>query len=57
MLCTLETFHAGAIVRIKLKYKDSWELVYGPAQAQDIVTSRIFSPELKVTRFKTNKVR
>jgi hypothetical protein len=52
----LETYHAGAVVRIELKNKD-WEIVYGPVQAQDIGQSRIFSPELKVTRFKTNKVR
>jgi hypothetical protein len=52
----LETYHAGAVVRIELKNKD-WEIVYGPVQAQDIGQSRIFSPQLRVTRFKTNKVR
>lgn len=52
-----ETFHAGAIVCIKLWNKDKWELVYGPTQAQDINQSRIFSPDLRKTNFKTNLVR
>jgi hypothetical protein len=52
-----ETYHAGAIVRIKLKNKDNWEVVYGPVQARDISQSRIFTPDLKKTSFKTKQVR
>jgi speckle-type POZ protein len=52
-----ETYHAGAIRRIKLKNRDEWVTVWQVERVQNIVNSRIFSPELQKTKFKTNKVR
>lgn len=55
-----ETYHAGAIVNIKLKNKlaNSWVSVWQSAVgAINIESSRIFSPDLQKTRFKTNQVR
>ncbi len=55
-----ETYHAGAVVRIKLKnkltneWKTVWESSIGPL---NIETSRVFSPELLKVYFKTNQVR
>lgn len=55
-----ETFHAGGVVRIKLKnkqlntWKTVWETAVGPL---NIETSRIFSPQLLPSHFKTNQVR
>lgn len=56
-----ETFHAGAITRIKLKNKemDEWVTVWKARDNQplDISKSRIFSPPLQQTLFKAQDVR
>ena len=55
-----ETYHAGGVVRIKLKdpLTDNWKIVWESAVGpMNIESSRIFSPDLKKNLFKTNKVR
>lgn len=52
-----ETYHGGAIKRIKLKNKGEWVTVWQVERAQNIAVSRIFTPELQKAKFKTNKVR
>jgi hypothetical protein len=55
-----ETYHAGSVVRIKLKDKrtDSWLTVWeSSVGAINVETSRVFSPELDRVSFKTNQVR
>lgn len=55
-----ETYHGGAITKIKLKNKKSnnWKTVWeSSVGALNIEESRIFSPELEKTPFKTNQVR
>jgi hypothetical protein len=55
-----ETYHAGSIVRILLRNKElnAWKMVWESAVgALNIESSRIFSPELQKTLFKTNQVR
>jgi hypothetical protein len=55
-----ETYHAGSVVRIKIKnpLNDDWKLVWESAVGpMNIETSRIFSPDLKKTLFKTKCVR
>jgi hypothetical protein len=55
-----ETYHAGGVVAIKLKekYANRWITVWqSTVGAINIESSRIFSPELIVTKFKTNQVR
>jgi hypothetical protein len=55
-----ETYHAGAILRILLRNKElgAWKLVWESAfGALNIESSRIFSPELQKSLFKTNQVR
>ena len=55
-----ETYHCGGVVRIKLKDKsiNEWRTVWkaenGP---ENLEGSRIFSPDLEKTLFKTNQVR
>ncbi len=55
-----ETCHAGAVIRIKLLNKESnqwttaWQSQNGP---QNIESSRVFSPPLTMSTFKTNSVR
>lgn len=55
-----ETYNCGGVIRIKIKnYKDSvWETVWEAANgAEQIEHSRIFSPELRKTNFRTREVR
>jgi hypothetical protein len=53
-----ETFHAGAVIRIKLKNRfNIWETVWETSNAQNLETSRIFSPVLRSVTFKTKFVR
>jgi speckle-type POZ protein len=55
-----ETYHAGGVVRIKLKdpLTDNWKIVWDSAVGPiSIESSRIFSPDLKKTLFKTKYVR
>ena len=57
-----ETYHCGGVVRIKLKDKsqNNWKTVWKSEPEntpQNIETSRIFSPDLEKTLFKTNEVR
>ena len=52
-----ETYHAGAVVGIKLKNKDIWEMVWETQDPQDIPQSRVFTPSLRRVRFKTKCVR
>lgn len=57
-----ETYHAGGIVAIKLRNKQLggtwvsvWEAPNG--QARNIEMSRIFSPELERSSFRTDEIR
>ena len=54
-----ETYHCGAIVKIKLKdlSTDEWKIVWETETASHIENSRIFSPTLTKSFFKTNQVR
>jgi uncharacterized protein YbbC (DUF1343 family) len=55
-----ETYHAGAVIRIKIKdlNRNEWISVWqSRTGAQVHEQSRIFSPELLSTNFKTNQIR
>jgi hypothetical protein len=55
-----ETYHTGAVTRILIKNKEQqeWVLVWASKSgAEDIQSSRVFSPELLKTSFKSNHVR
>lgn len=56
-----ETYHAGGVTAIKLRNKvdNDWVTVWdaGAAGAINIESSRIFSPDLQRTNFKTNEIR
>ena len=49
-----ETFHAGAIVCIKFWKRDTWVPVWQKAKADNIETSRVFSPTIKETRLQNS---
>ena len=55
-----ETYHGGAVVKVQLKdvQNDCWKIVWESAVGPlNIETSRIFSPELKQTLFRTKFIR
>ena len=56
-----ETFHAGGVISIKLRNTqlNTWVTVWTAPnnEASNIESSRIFSPELERTTFKTNEIR
>lgn len=56
-----ETYHSGAVIRIKVKNSDTDEFVTvwraSENKPQDISKSRIFSPLLEQTFFTTQEIR
>ena len=54
-----ETYHAGAITRIQLRNKKlgAWITAWENSHPLNIDSSRMFSPSLEQTYFKTNQVR
>jgi len=52
-----ETYHPGAIVKIKFWKKTSWDTIWEMPEPSNLDHSRIFSPEFRQTKYKTNKVR
>ena len=57
-ICIYETFHAGSVVRISIRDPSGkWQSVSEQDKAELLMRSRIYSPNIQRTAFKSNAVR